>query len=53
MELQPYHSDSDSHDAANGPEVRLVAVTLLLQHLRGDVVGSSTHRPAIHERWNR
>lgn len=32
----------DSHDAANGPDVHLEAVSLLAQHLWGDVVGCPT-----------
>ena len=32
-------------DAANRPDVHLIAVTLLAQHLGRDVVGGATERP--------
>ena len=35
----------DSHDAAHGPRVGLVAVAELLQHLRGDVVRGAADGP--------
>lgn len=31
-----------SHDTAQGPDVRLTAVALLVEHLRGQVVGRPT-----------